>query len=86
MVEAATHGKYPARVWVSKVSELIGSSPDGFEEAARCVVARADRTLRGITGIEVVDKRAKVVDDRIVEYRVRLRLVFDMAPEAELHI
>lgn len=72
-------------MWVSKVNELIGSSPDGFEEAARSVIARANRTLRGITGIEVIEKRVKVKDDRIVEYRVRLRLVFDMAPEAALH-
>lgn len=72
-------------MWVSKVNELIGSSPDGFEEAARSVVARANRTLRGITGIEVLEKRVKVKDGRIDEYRVRLRLVFDMAPEAALH-
>ena len=72
-------------VWVAKVSELIGSSPVSFEEAARQVVARANRTLRGITGIEVLEKRVKVEADRIVEYRVRLRLHFDMAPEAALH-
>jgi flavin-binding protein dodecin len=72
-------------MWVSKVNELIGSSPDGFEQAARSVLRRANLTLRGITGIEVVDKRLKVDGDRIVEYRVRLRLVFDMAPEADLH-
>ena len=41
-------------MWVSKVSELIGSSPISFEEAAREVVMRANRTLRGITGIQVV--------------------------------
>jgi flavin-binding protein dodecin len=72
-------------VWVEKVNELIGSSPVSFEEAARQVVARANRTLRGITGIEVLEKRVKVEGDRLVEYRVRLRLHFDMAPEAALH-
>jgi flavin-binding protein dodecin len=72
-------------MWVSKVNELIGSSPVGFEEAARSVVLRANRTLRGITGIEVLEKRVKVEDGRIREYRVRLRLVFDMAPETVLH-
>lgn len=70
---------------ISKVNELIGSSPDGFEEAARSVLARANRTLRGITGIEVLEKRVKVEGGRIVEYRVRLRLIFDMAPETALH-
>jgi len=72
-------------MWVSKVNELIGSSPDGFEEAARSVIARAHRTLRGITGVEVIEKRVKIEGGGIREYRVRLRLVFDMAPETVLH-
>ncbi|HTY19215.1 MAG TPA: dodecin family protein [Myxococcota bacterium] len=72
-------------MWVSKVNELIGSSPDGFEEAARSVIARANRTLRGITGVEVIEKRVKIEGGGIREYRVRLRLVFDMAPETVLH-
>jgi len=72
-------------MWVSKVNELIGSSSVSFEDAASSVVARANRTLRGITGVDVLEKRVKVVDDAIVEYRVRLRLVFDMAPETALH-
>ena len=72
-------------MWVSKVNELIGSSPEGFEQAARSVIARADRTLRGVTGFQVVEKRVKVDGDRIAEYRVRLRLSFDMAPETVLH-
>jgi flavin-binding protein dodecin len=72
-------------MWVGKVNELIGSSPESFEEAARQVVARANRTLRGITGIQVVEKRVKVEGEAIREYRVRLRLSFDMAPETTLH-
>ena len=72
-------------MWVAKVNELIGSSPHSFEDAARQVIARANRTLRGITGIEVVEKRVKVDAQAIVEYRVRLRLHFDMAPETGLH-
>lgn len=70
---------------IAKVNELIGSSPQGFEQAAREVVARASRTVCGITGIQVVQKRVKVQADGIVEYRVRLRLSFDMAPDTLLH-
>jgi flavin-binding protein dodecin len=72
-------------VWVSKVNELIGSSPESFDEAARQVVRRASRTLSGITGVEVLEKRVKTDGGTILEYRVRLRLVFDMASEAVLH-
>jgi len=72
-------------MWVSKVNELIGSSPDSFEAAAREVVSRANRTLRGINGIQVLEKRVKVIDDEISEYRIRLRLTFEIAPETVLH-
>ena len=57
----------------------------GIEAAAGEVLARANRTLRGITGIEVLEKKVKIEAGRIAEYRVRVRLVFDMAPEAEVH-
>lgn len=73
------------KVWVSKVNEMIGSSPTSFESAAEAVLVRANRTLRGITGIEVVEKKIKVEADSIKEYRVRLRLSFDMAPRTESH-
>jgi len=72
-------------MWVAKVSEIIGSSPTSFEDAAQTVLARANRTLRGITGIEVVQKSLKVESDGITEYRVRMHLVFDMAPKIESH-
>jgi flavin-binding protein dodecin len=72
-------------MWVSKISELIGSSSESFEDAARAVVERAHRTLRGITGVEVLAKTCKVREDRIVEYRVRLRLVFDVVPPLKQH-
>ncbi len=77
--------RYRADMWVSKISEIIGSSPESFEDAAASVLARANRTLRGITGIEVVEKSLKVEADAILEYRVRLRLAFDVAPQTESH-
>ena len=72
-------------MWISKVSEIIGASPTSFEDAARTVLIRANRTLRGITAIEIVDKSLKVEADTITEYRVRMRLCFDVAPTAQRH-
>ncbi len=72
-------------MWISKVSQVIGSSPASFEDAAQSVVARANRTLRGITGFDVVEKRLKVEDGGIAEYRIQLRLHFDIAPHTEPH-
>ncbi|MEZ4280515.1 MAG: dodecin domain-containing protein [Myxococcota bacterium] len=53
----------------------LGSSPISFGDAAQSVMARANRTLRGITGFDVVEKRIKVEAGVATEYRVRkLRL------------
>jgi len=61
---------------VARVTEIIASSPEGFQEAAEEGLERATRTLRGITGLEIVDKRVKVESGQIVEYRVGLRIIF----------
>lgn len=72
-------------MWISKVSDVIGSSPESFEDAARSVLVRANRTLRGTTGLEVVEKSVKTENGTISEYRIRLRLSFDVAPAIESH-
>jgi flavin-binding protein dodecin len=72
-------------MWIEKHSELIGSSEESFEAAARAVVRRAHATLRGITGIEIVDKQVEVESGKAARYLVRLRLRFDMAPETLWH-
>jgi flavin-binding protein dodecin len=73
-------------MWVSKVTELIGASLESFDDAASKLVERADRTVRGITGIEVLSKRIRVEDGAIAEYRLRVRLTFDVAPTEGLHL
>ena len=59
---------------VARVTEIIASSPEGFREAAEEGLARAAATLRGITGLEILEKRVKVERGQIVEYRVGLRI------------
>ncbi len=61
---------------VARVTEVIASSPEGFREAVEEGLERAARTLRGITGLEVVRKRVKVERGQIVEYRVDMRITF----------
>ncbi len=51
---------------VARVTEIRASSPDGFQEAVLEGVKRATKTLRGITGLEVLDKRVKVDRGKIV--------------------
>ena len=39
-------------------------------------LARARRTLRGITGIKVLEEKARVEDGVIVEYLVTMQVIF----------
>ncbi|HYD47926.1 MAG TPA: dodecin family protein [Terriglobales bacterium] len=61
---------------VARVTEIRASSPDGFREAVLEAVSRASKTLRNITGLEVTNKRVKVSNGKLVEYRVDLKIVF----------
>ncbi len=61
---------------VARVTEVIASSKVGWEDAALQALSRAAKTLRGITGIEILRQNAKVENGRIVEYRVDCRITF----------
>jgi flavin-binding protein dodecin len=61
---------------VAKVITLIGSSPDGFAEAAQTAVTEAAKTLRGITGADVVSMSCVVEGDQITEYRTTVNVAF----------
>jgi flavin-binding protein dodecin len=61
---------------VARVTEITAGSPKGFDEAVKIGFARASKTLRGITGMRVLELRAAVEKSKIVEYRVRLEVIF----------
>ena len=61
---------------VAKVVTIIGSSAEGFAEAAAAAVSEAAKTLRGITGADVVSMSAVVENDRITEYRTTVNIAF----------
>ena len=61
---------------VARVTEIIGASNDSFEDAIKIGFERANRTLRGITGLRVLEQRVSVEDGQINEYRVRMEVIF----------
>jgi flavin-binding protein dodecin len=61
---------------VARITEIIAASPISFEEAIKAGFERANRTLRGITGLRVLEERVAVEDGKILEYRVRLEVIF----------
>jgi dodecin len=61
---------------VARVTDIIASSPIGFDDAIKVGFERATRTLRGITGMKVTEMRVAVDENQIAEYRVRLEVIF----------
>ncbi len=61
---------------VARVTEIITGSPKGFDDAVNLGFARANKTLRGITGMRVIEFRVAVENAKIIEYRVRLEIIF----------
>ena len=61
---------------VAKVVTIIGSSPESFAKAAEAAVEEAAKTLRGITGADVISKSAEVEGDRITEFRTTVNIAF----------
>lgn len=61
---------------VARVTDIIAASPIGFDDAIKVGFERATRTLRGITGMKVLEMRVAVDENQIAEYRVRLEVIF----------
>lgn len=62
---------------IAKVITVIGSSPQGFAEAAQVAVTEAAKTLRGISGADVLSMSCEVDDDgRITEFRTTVNIAF----------
>jgi dodecin len=61
---------------VAKVVTIIGSSPESFAKAADVAVQEAAKTLRSITGAQVVSMSAEVEGDRISMYRTTVNIAF----------
>ena len=61
---------------VARVTEITAGSPKSFEDAVKVGFERASKTIRGITGMRVIELRVAAEKGKIVEYRVRLEVIF----------
>jgi dodecin len=61
---------------VARVTQITASSPKGFDDAVRSGIERANRTVRGISGLHVVEQKAKVEHGKVAEYRVTMDVTF----------
>jgi len=61
---------------VARITHIIAESPKGFDDAVKVGFARATKTLRGITGLRIMEQRVSVKDDKINTYRVKMEVIF----------
>jgi flavin-binding protein dodecin len=68
---------------VVKIIELVGTSPNSWEEATKNAVDKAAETLRNISGANILRQNVVIKDGEITEYRVDLKLAFLVEEEVD---
>ena len=59
-----------------RVTEIVGTSEDGVDQAIRSGVRRAAETLRHVDWVEVTEIRGHVVDGEIEHFQVGMKIGF----------
>ena len=59
-----------------RVTEIVGTSPDGIETAISNGVRRAAQTLRHLDWFEVTQIRGQIEDGRVAHFQVGIKLGF----------
>ncbi len=59
-----------------KLVEIVGSSPDGSDDAIRSALAKASETIKHIDWFEVVEMRGHVLDGNVAHFQVTLKIGF----------
>jgi flavin-binding protein dodecin len=67
-----------------RVVRLIGSSPTSWEEAAKAALEEAAKHLEDLRVAEVEQLDVRMKDNKVVEYRARVRASFRYHPEKAL--
>ncbi|MFH1421604.1 MAG: dodecin family protein [Planctomycetota bacterium] len=61
---------------VARVTKIVASSTKSFEDAVKEGVKRANKTIRRLTGLHVLEQKCKIEKEKIIEYRVTLEITF----------
>ncbi|MFD0413884.1 dodecin [Streptomyces sp. NPDC127108] len=65
-----------------RVTEIVGTSHEGVDQAIRNGIERAAQTLRGLDWFEVTQVRGHIEDGRIQHYQVGLKVGFRLEDSA----
>lgn len=63
---------------VLKVIEVLSGSSKSWEDATQKAVEKASKSVKHIRSVYVQDQSAQVTDGKVTEYRVNLKLTFEI--------
>ena len=61
---------------IAKISEISATSAEGFDDAIRQGIARANKTLRNVKSAWIKEQHVRVEKGRITEYQVNMAVTF----------
>jgi flavin-binding protein dodecin len=63
---------------VLKVIEVLASSEESWEDAVKNAVKTSSKTVKGIKSVYVKEQMALVKENKVVEFRVNLKITFEV--------
>jgi len=63
---------------VLKVIEILSNSSESWEDATKKGVEKASKSLKGVRSVYVQDQSATVKDGKVHEFRVNLKITFEL--------
>ena len=63
---------------VFKKITLIGTSPEGFEEATENAINRAEETLDNLYWVEVIEQGVNIAGEDDREYQTEVEVAFEL--------
>lgn len=64
---------------VARVTEITASSGKSFDDAIKTGLERATKTLKSVTAAWIASQEVVLSNDKITEYRVRMKVTFILA-------
>ena len=61
---------------VARVTEITARSPKSFEDALQVGIARATKTLRGVTSAWIKEQKVEIKKGKVVSYQVNMLVTF----------
>ena len=65
-----------------RVTEIVGTSPDGVDQAIRNGITRASQTLHNLDWFEVTQVRGQIEQGQIAHWQVGLKVGFRLDESA----